>query len=130
MEDPLPRRHHRLPRPEEDPDLLLATTEAGVAKSTDGGQKFGDGSGQVLAFLSWPKEDALYGFDLAGGLHRSTDNGATWKKTGTVPGGQPQALTAVDANHILAATQNGVYESRDGGKTFTERLPISAGESH
>ncbi|MEV5012114.1 hypothetical protein [Streptomyces sp. NPDC055692] len=33
-----------------DPDLLLATTEAGVAKSTDGGQKFGDGSGQVLAF--------------------------------------------------------------------------------
>jgi len=113
-----------------DPDLLLATTEAGVARSTDGGRNFGTGSGQILAYLSWPKEDALYGIDLAGSLHRSTDNGATWRKTGTVPGGQPQALTALDANHILAATQDGVYESRDGGKTFTKRLPISAGEGH
>ncbi|MGW7786359.1 F510_1955 family glycosylhydrolase [Streptomyces tricolor] len=113
-----------------DPGLLLATTESGVAKSTDGGRKFGKGSGQVLAFLSWPTADALYGIDLAGGLHRSTDNGTTWKKTGTVPGGQPQALTALDANRILAATQDGVYESRDGGKTFTERLPISAGQGH
>lgn len=113
-----------------DANLLLATTEAGVARSTDGGRKFGNGSGQILAFLSWPAADALYGIDLAGDLHRSTDNGATWKKTGTVPGGRPEALTALDANHVLAATQNGVYESRDGGKTFSKRLSISAGEGH
>ncbi|MFD8376299.1 F510_1955 family glycosylhydrolase [Streptomyces sp. NPDC059688] len=113
-----------------DPNLLLATTEAGVAKSTDGGRTFGNGSGQILAFLSWPKDNALYGIDLAGALHRSTDNGATWKETGTVPGGRPQALTALDADHVLAATQGGVYESRDDGKTFVKRLPISAGEGH
>jgi len=113
-----------------DPDLLLATTEAGIAKSTDGGRTFGAGDGDVLAYLSWPKPDAQFGIDLAGGVHRSTDSGGTWKKTGTVPGGRPQALTALDATHILAATQDGVYESRDGGKTFARRLPISTTEGH
>jgi photosystem II stability/assembly factor-like uncharacterized protein len=47
-----------------------------------------------------------------------------------VPGGHAQALTAVDAQHILAATQNGVYESRDGGKTFTKRFTVDAGDGH
>ncbi|MER6976147.1 WD40/YVTN/BNR-like repeat-containing protein [Streptomyces carpinensis] len=109
---------------------MLATTEAGVARSTDGGKTFGKGSGQILAFLSWPKTDALNGVDLSGGLHRSVDGGATWQKTGTVPGGQPAALTALDTGHVLAATKDGVYESRDGGKTFVKRLSISAGEGH
>ncbi len=109
---------------------MLATTEDGVATSSDGGRKFGSGSGQVLAFLSWPAADALYGIDLAGGLHRSDDGGASWQKAGTVPGGQPQALTAVDSRHVLAATQDGVYESVDGGKTFTERLSVSSAAGH
>ncbi|PLW73479.1 exo-alpha-sialidase [Streptomyces sp. SCUT-3] len=113
-----------------DRDVVLATTEDGVAGSTDGGRTFGAGSGQVLAFLSWPAADALYGVDPAGGLHRSADGGATWRKAGTVPGGQPQALTAVDDEHVLAATQDGVYESRDGGRTFTERLPVSSAGGH
>ncbi|MGW0732373.1 F510_1955 family glycosylhydrolase [Streptomyces sp. NPDC002851] len=113
-----------------DPDLVLATTQNGVAKSTDGGKTFADGAEPVLAFLSWAKADGLYGIDPQGGLHRSTDGGATWKKTGTVPGGGPQALTAVTADRILAATEGGVYESRDGGKTFTERLEVGAGDDH
>ena len=113
-----------------DRDVVLATAEDGVAASTDGGRRFGTGSGQVVAFLSWPATGALYGVDLAGGLHRSTDTGATRKKTGTVPGGRPQALTAVDAGRILTATQDRVYESRDGGKTFSERLPMSTTNGH
>ncbi|WP_151484969.1 F510_1955 family glycosylhydrolase [Streptomyces albicerus] len=112
------------------PDTVLATTEDGIARSGDGGKTFAAGSAPVMAFLSWPETDALYGIDTAGGLHRSTDGGTTWHKTGTAPGGRPQAMTAVDADRILAATRNGVYESRDGGKTFTERLPISAAEGH
>lgn len=114
----------------QDRDVVLATTEDGVAMSTDGGRKFRAGTGQVLAFLSWPTADALYGVDLAGGLHRSTDGGTSWKETGTVPGGQPQALTAVDAKRVLVATQDGVYESRDGGKTFGQRLPMSTTGGH
>ncbi|MFJ4689000.1 F510_1955 family glycosylhydrolase [Streptomyces sp. NPDC088789] len=113
----------------EDPDLVLATTESGVARSGDGGETFADGSGAVMAFLSWPEPETLYGLDQGGGLHLSTDAGTTWKKAGTVPGGAPQALTAESPDHLLAATQDGVYESRDGGGTFTERLPI-AGAAH
>lgn len=113
-----------------DRDVVLATTEDGVAASTDGGRAFGTGSGRGLAFLSWPAADALFGVDLAGGLHRSIDDGATWSRAGTVPGGRPQALTAVDGERVLAATQDGVYESRDGGKTFSERLPVSAAGGH
>lgn len=109
-----------------DPDVVLATTEAGVVTSTDGGRTFGAGSGKVMAYLSWPAADALYGVDLSGGLHLSTDGGTTWRRTGTVPGGQPEALTAYADGRVLAATQDGVYDSRDGGKTFTERLAISS----
>lgn len=109
----------------EDPDTVLATTENGVAKSTDGGETFTDGAGPVMAYLSWAEQDGLYGIDLDGVLHRSTDGGESWTKAGTVPGGRPQALTAVDADHVLAATAGGIHESEDGGKTFAERLAMS-----
>ncbi|MEU0684439.1 F510_1955 family glycosylhydrolase [Streptomyces albogriseolus] len=110
------------------PDTVLATTAQGVAKSTDAGKTFTPGNGPVMAFVSWAKDDALYAIDTSGGLNRSTDGGTTWKKTTTVPGGQPQALTAVNARRILTATQDGVYESRDSGKTFTKRLAGSSGD--
>lgn len=108
----------------EDPGPLLATTAQGVARSTDGGETFTAGQQPMMAFLSWPTKDALYGIDTAGTLHRSTDGGTTWRQAGTVPGGQPQALTAAGTDHILAATQTGVYESKDSGKTFTRRLDV------
>ncbi|UGY91297.1 F510_1955 family glycosylhydrolase [Streptomyces gobiensis] len=113
-----------------DPDLLLATTQDGIARSTDGGETFGDSAEPVLAFLSWAEPEALYGINPAGALNRSTDGGATWKKAGTVPGGRPQALTAVDADRVLAATQDGVYETRNGGKTFTKRLQVTPAAGH
>ncbi|TGB09543.1 F510_1955 family glycosylhydrolase [Streptomyces sp. MZ04] len=114
----------------EDPDLVLATTAEGVARSTDGGKTFAKGRQPTMAFASWRTEDALFGIDPTGALHRSTDGGSTWKKAGTVPGGQPQALTAVGTDRVLAATQNGVYESKDGGKTFTKRLAVESTGGH
>ncbi|GAA1909116.1 hypothetical protein GCM10009716_18830 [Streptomyces sodiiphilus] len=106
----------------EGPDVLLATTQNGIARSTDGGDTFADGRAPVLLYLSWPAPDSLFGIAPDGELSRSTDGGDTWEAVGTVPGGAAQALTALDAGHILAATEGGVYESRDGGETFTERL--------
>lgn len=111
----------------DDPDTVLATTADGVAKSTDGGRTFAGGKQPVMAFVSWAKSDTLYGIDISGALNRSADGGTTWQGTAKVPGGQPHALTAVDAQHILAATQDGIYESRDGGKTFTRLLAVSSG---
>ena len=48
----------------------------------------------------------------------STDRGVTWQQVGTVPGGRPQALTGLDGGRVLAATAGGVYDSRNGGRTF------------
>ena len=107
-------------------DKLLATTAEGVVASTDGGRTFGKGAEPVQAFVSWPAEKSLFGIGTSGKLSTSADGGKTWKELTTVPGGQPQALTAVDADHILAATMTGVYESRDGGKTFAELAPLSS----
>ncbi|MET8747890.1 hypothetical protein [Streptomyces sp. NPDC004728] len=54
---------------------------------------------------------------------------AIWKVV-ALAGGQPQALTAVGAEHVLAATQSGVYESKDGGRTFSKRLDVEASGRH
>ncbi|KDN76074.1 hypothetical protein DF19_21330 [Streptomyces olindensis] len=114
----------------QDPDLVLATTADGVARSADGGRTFAKGEKPVMAFLSWAAKNDLYGIDTSGGVHRSSDGGRTWKKVATVPGGQPQALTAVDAEHILVATQTGVYESKNGGNAFTKRLAVESNGAH
>lgn len=107
-------------------DKLLATTAEGVATSTDGGRTFGKGAEPVQAFVSWPAEKSLFGIGTSGKLSSSADDGKSWKELTTVPGGQPQALTAVNSDHILAATMTGVYESRDGGKTFAELAPLAS----
>ncbi|MEV0226786.1 F510_1955 family glycosylhydrolase [Streptomyces sp. NPDC050704] len=107
-------------------EKLLATTAQGVVTSTDGGRTFAKGAEPVQAFVSWPAEKSLFGIDTSGKLSSSADGGKTWKELTTVPGGQPQALTAVTADHILAATMTGVYESRDGGKTFSELAPLAS----
>ncbi|MER5770883.1 F510_1955 family glycosylhydrolase [Streptomyces sp. NPDC001985] len=114
----------------DDPGTVLATTESGLTRSTDGGRTFGPGAKPALAFISWPVKDALYGIDPSGGLSRSADGGKSWKRAGTVPGGAPQALTALDARRLIAATQDGVYESEDGGATFDKRLDVTSGGGH
>ncbi|UOB08536.1 exo-alpha-sialidase [Streptomyces sp. HP-A2021] len=113
-----------------DPRVVLATTAEGVARSSDGGKTFAPGKEPVMAFLTWTAKDGLYGIDTSGGLNRSTDGGTTWKKVSTVPGGRPQALTAVGAEHVLAATQAGVFESKDGGRTFKKRLAVTSTGGH
>ncbi|MEV0598908.1 F510_1955 family glycosylhydrolase [Streptomyces sp. NPDC050315] len=118
------------PKDANDADTVLATTEQGVARSTNGGKTFQNGKAAVMAFVSWPAPDALYGIDPSGALNLSRDAGRSWKKVSTIPGGQPQALTAVDAKHVIAATQSGVYESKDGGRTFTKRLAVASGDEH
>ncbi|WP_328747244.1 hypothetical protein OHT57_16930 [Streptomyces sp. NBC_00285] len=66
------------------------------------------GAKPVQAFLSWPTEKSLFGVDSSGELSRSGDGGKAWKKLAAMPGGQSQALTAVDADHLLVATMTGV----------------------
>ncbi|WP_406064780.1 exo-alpha-sialidase [Streptomyces sp. NBC_01077] len=109
------------------PGTVVATTESGVARSTDGGRTFTSGTDQVLAYVSWGAPDALFGVDPNGVLFRGRDGGTGWTRVSTVPGGAPQALTVVDARRLLVATQDGVYESRDAGLTFERRMAVKPG---
>ncbi|MFJ3904928.1 F510_1955 family glycosylhydrolase [Streptomyces sp. NPDC090025] len=102
---------------------VLATTDRGVVRSTDGGRNFGRPlSPQVIAYVDWAAPDALFGVDPDGVLLRGADGGARWTRVGVLPGGAPQALTVLDGRRILAATRDGVYASADGGRTFTLRM--------
>lgn len=106
------------------PDVLVATTENGPAKSADGGRTFTviDGAPPLL-FVAWPQPGALYGITPAGAVILSPDQGKTWQQQGSLDG-RPAALTATDATTVYAATDTGIYESTDAGKTFTTRYRI------
>ncbi|WP_369148004.1 F510_1955 family glycosylhydrolase [Streptomyces sp. R44] len=110
------------------PGTVLATTETGVVRSTDGGRSFAPASERVLAYVSWAAPDALFGIDPDGVLHRGTAGGTSWTRVAPVPGGAPQALTAVDARRLLVATQDGVYESGDAGRSFERRMAVESGD--
>ncbi|MFD7552831.1 F510_1955 family glycosylhydrolase [Streptomyces sp. NPDC059816] len=113
-----------------DPDTVLATAEQGLLRSTDGGRTFASVTGPTPAFVSWATQDALFAVDPTGALSVSRDGGAGWSERGTVPGGAPQALTALDGQRLVVASQDGVYESRDGGKTFDRKLDVAASGDH
>lgn len=108
-----------------EPDTVLATTQRGLALSSDGGRAFRPvAEAPVLAVLAWAQQDSLYGLGPDGTVHHSTDGGTTWARRGTV-GAQPEAVT-VDARDgketlYVAAGDRGILASSDGGTSFATR---------
>lgn len=108
-----------------DPDTLLATTQDGVVRSSDGGRKWTPVVGApTLVVLTWAAQGQLYGVTPDGTVQRSEDGGDTWGERGSV-GGQPEAIT-VDVHGgketlYVAATDRGILASADQGRTFTTR---------
>jgi len=103
------------------PDLILATTERGLARSTDTGRTFapaGDAPGLVV--LAWPTEKTLIGVGSDGAVQVSADGGSSWTARGRLDG-EPEAITAPDDTHLYVATSSGIHASTDGGRTFTLR---------
>lgn len=109
----------------EDPDVLLASTAQGPARSTDGGRSFSPVPGApLLLLLDWPAGDRLVGVAPDGTVQRSVDGGATWSPRGRVPG-QPAAISTHGANEVYIATDTGIYRSTDDGGTFSILQPIT-----
>lgn len=107
------------------PDVVLAITEQGLARSTDGGRTFAVVQGApALAVLAWPQAGSLYGVAGDGTVHRSADGGASWSARGNA-GREPEAMT-VDARRgrevmYVAVAGRGIVQSPDGGATFSLR---------
>ena len=106
-------------------DTLLATTERGLARSSDGGRRWQrvDGVPAVLV-LAWAEDGSLYGVGPDGTVQHSADGGSTWTRRGAA-GGEPEAIT-VDVRDggetlYLAVRGRGILSSGDGGRTFTTR---------
>jgi hypothetical protein len=101
------------------PNRVYATTSDGPKLSNDGGKTFTAlADAPLLTFLDEPRKDLLVGIAIDGTV-RISDDGAKWKTLGEVPG-QVTAFTVVDEERLLAATEEGtVYESKDGGQTFS-----------
>jgi photosystem II stability/assembly factor-like uncharacterized protein len=107
-----------------DPNLLLATTQQGLARSTDGGRTFTPvPDSPVLLHIDWPATATLVATSPDGAVYLSPDGGRTWSRNGTVPGA-PVALTATGPNDINIATKSGIHTSRDGGATFPINRPL------
>ncbi len=109
----------------QDPDALLATTQQGLVRSSDGGRSWAPVSGApVLVVLAWAEQGSLYGVAPDGTVHRSTDGGTAWTAQGKT-GGEPEAVT-VDVRDgqerlYVAAGERGIVVSADQGRTFTTR---------
>ncbi len=103
-----------------DPQTVLATTQEGLARSTDGGRSFRvvDGA-PLLALITWPDTGHLLGVDPDGGVHVSADGGTTWQRRGSA-GAAPEALTA-SGQELYVALEGRIVESGDGGRTFQNR---------
>ncbi|MGH3519478.1 MAG: F510_1955 family glycosylhydrolase [Haloechinothrix sp.] len=109
----------------DDPDVVLATTQQGPARSTDGGRSFTPIDGApVLIFLDWPGKEVLVGVSPDGVVYVSDDGGTGWTEQGRVPGG-PQAILAHGKSEMYVATDEGIQHSTDNGKTFTVLQPLA-----
>lgn len=101
-----------------DPNILLATAQTGLQRSTDGGATWAQADGPPLLLLAWETTDRLWGITTSGGVQRSTDGGSSWKASGRLAG-QATALAAHDNTLYAAVHERGILRSTDGGSTWT-----------
>ncbi|MET9783687.1 F510_1955 family glycosylhydrolase [Nocardiopsis alba] len=102
----------------DDGETVLATTERGLLRSTDGGADFeAVPDAPMPALVSWVRGgDRVFAITLDGTVHLSEDAGLTWERTGALPG-TPEALYADDEQVIVVADLH-VARSTDEGAGF------------
>lgn len=69
--------------------------------------------------------DAVYAGTMTD-MYRSTNKGSSWTRIGKPPTSDINDIDG-DANLLVAATDDGIYTSRDGGTTWTESLRLDVG---
>lgn len=105
----------------EDPDVLLATTADGLARSEDGGRTFRTvGGAPLLLLVSWADDGTIVGVEPEGAVHLGSDGGDRWTSGATLAG-PPEALDAHARDQVYVAADGEVLTSTDGGATFAVR---------
>ena len=105
--------------------VYLASTQAGVLASTDGGttwQVRNADAGQSFmgTILVDPEDtDRLIAPDMSGALATSSDGGRTWSSLGGPMGAMAATWNPENTDEIIAAGMQGAERSTDGGETWT-----------
>lgn len=105
--------------------VYLASTQAGVLASTDGGTTWevrnaDAGKSFMGTLLVDPNDtDRLIAPDMAGALATSSDGGRTWSSLGGPEGAMAAAWNPQNTQEIIAAGMQGAERSTDGGETWT-----------
>lgn len=101
-----------------DADAIVATTEQGLAFSTDGGRNLEPIEGAPLLHLvSWAGDGTLVGVDPEGAVYLRADDATDFIRAGALPG-DPEALYAEDASTLYAAAGGALWRSTDGARSF------------
>lgn len=100
---------------------LFGATRSNVWRSSDGGKRWtvlpGTPTGQVLALSFGPSRAAGLYLATSSGLHRSRDNGLTWKSV-AMPFKDPLRSAQVSSTALLAVSGSSMALSRDAGETW------------
>ena len=105
----------------DDPDVIVATTEQGLASSDDGGRNFTlVRDAPLLLLVSWAQDGTLVGVGPEGTVYVRVGDGEGWQRRGVLEG-PPEALAAVSQDEIYAAADGAVLASTDGGREFAVR---------
>lgn len=102
---------------------VLATTEQGLQRSTNGGTTWeSPANAPLLLFTAFADAATVAGIDADNTVHISRDAGLTWQTAGSITG-RPAAITARPGKdkkvQIWVATTSGVQHTPDSGATFT-----------
>jgi hypothetical protein len=99
------------------PELVLAATDRGLARSSDGGRRWQPIRGPAALLLDWERPDALWAITDQGQLWLSNDAGASWRERGRI-NGQPEAFLAQEKTLYVAVAQLGIVTSPDQGHSW------------
>jgi len=102
-----------------DPETLLATTQSGLQRSSDGGTTWSAAGGPPLVLLAWESTDRLWGVTTSGEVLRSADGGTSWNPSGKITG-QATAFAAHDGTLYASIHERGIFRSGDGGTTWAQ----------
>ena len=105
--------------------VYLASTQAGVLASTDGGTTWkvrnADAGKSFMGTILVDPNDTnrLITPDMAGALATSSDGGRTWSSLGGPEGAMAAAWNPQNTAELIAAGMEGAERSTDGGETWT-----------